>query len=83
MHGSKINIDNTEKIGPVKGRNCQTMMLYIFPRGASPSTNEAIESAKNQQQGTKYITDITIDDRIEWKIGYSIQCITVEGTAHK
>lgn len=75
--------DNIEELGPVKGSSCQTMMLYIFPMGPAPSTNEAVESAKNQHQGTKYITDITIDDRVEWKIGYSIQCITVEGTAHK
>jgi hypothetical protein len=49
----------------------------------APSTNEAVESAKSQYEGTKYISDVSIDDRIEWKIGYSIQCITVEGTAHK
>ncbi|WP_156877315.1 hypothetical protein [Psychrilyobacter atlanticus] len=80
---NKDNQGNTEEIGPVKGSSCQTMMFYVLPMGPAPSTNEAIESAKNQYPGTKYISDISIDDRVEWKIGYSIQCITVEGIAHK
>ncbi|UUV18517.1 hypothetical protein NRK67_14665 [Fusobacteria bacterium ZRK30] len=89
-HGSFItsthiqnNHGNTEEIGPVKGSSCQTMMFYVLPMGSAPSTNEAIEAAKNQYPGTKYISDISIDDRVEWKVGYSIQCITVEGIAHK
>ena len=77
------NRDNTQEIGPVKGSSCQRMMFYVFPMGPAPSTNEAIESAKNQYPETKYISDISIDDRVEWKVGYSIQCITVEGIAHK
>jgi len=75
--------DNIKEIGIVKGSSYQTMMFYVFPMGAAPSTNEAIQSAKNQYPGIKYISDISIDDRVEWKIGYSIQSITVEGTAHK
>lgn len=49
----------------------------------APSTAEAIQAAKDQYEGTKFLTDISIDDRTEWEIGYSIQCITVEGLAHR
>jgi len=74
---------NAGKIGPVKGQSCQTRVLYLFPTGLPPSTAEAIQSAKDQYEGAKYLTDISIDDRTEWEIGYSKQCITVEGIAHR
>jgi hypothetical protein len=70
-------------IGPVKGQSCQTKFLYIFPLGSSPSTEEAIQSAKDQFEGTKYLTDVSIDDRVKWEFGYSIQCIVVEAIAHR
>lgn len=88
-HGSFItktytyNKNDTKEIGPVKGVSRQTMVFYVLPIGPAPSTNEAIQSAKNQYPGTKYISDISIDDRVEWEFGYSIQSITVEGIAHK
>jgi len=75
--------NSIKEIGAVKGSSYQTMMFYVFPMGPAPSTNEAIQSAKSQYPGIKYISDISIDDRVEWKIGYSIQSITVEGIAHK
>lgn len=71
-----------ELIGPVKGQSCQTKVLYIFPLGPAPSTNKAIQFAKDQHVGTNSITDVSIDDRTKWKFGYSIQCITVEAIAH-
>ncbi len=74
---------NSGQIDRVKGQSCQTRVLYLFPTGPPPSTAEAIQSAKDQYEGTKYLTDISIDDRTEWEIGYSRQCITVEGTAHR
>jgi hypothetical protein len=74
---------NSEIIGPVKGQSCQTRVLYLFPDGNPPSTAEAIQAAKNQYEGTKYLTDVSIDDRTEWEVGYSRQCITVEGIAHR
>lgn len=73
---------NIELIGPVKGQSCQTKVLYIFPLGPAPSTAEAIQSAKDQLEGTKYLTDVSIDDRVKWEFGYSVQCITVEAKAH-
>ena len=75
--------ENSEQIGPVKGQSCQTRVLYLFPAGPPPSTAEAIQSAKDQYESTKYLTDISIDDRTEWGIGYSRQCISVEGIAHR
>jgi hypothetical protein len=74
---------NSEQIRRVKGQSCQTRVLYLFPTGLPPSTAEAIQSAKGQYEGTKYLTDVSIDDRTEWEIGYSRQCITVEGIAHR
>lgn len=77
------NNENSEEGIPVKGQSCQTRVLYVFPSGEAPSTAEAIQAAKDQHEGTKFLTDISIDDRTEWEIGYSIQCITVEGLAHR
>ena len=72
-----------ELIGPVKGQSCQTKLLYIFPLGSAPSTDEAIQSAKDQFEGIKYLTDVSIDDRVKWEFGYSEQCILVEAMAHR
>ena len=74
---------NSEQIGPVIGQSCQKRVLYLFPAGSSPSTAEAIQSAKDQHKGTKYLTDVSIDERTEWEIGYSRQCIIVQATAHR
>lgn len=74
---------NSGQIGRVEGQSCQTKVLYLFPAGQPPSTAEAIQSAKGQIEGTKFLTDISIDDRILWEIGYSKQCIAVSGTAHR
>ena len=74
---------NSRQAGPVKGQSCQTMVLYLFPLGTAPSTAEAIQTAKKQYEGTKYLTDISIDDRTEWYFGYSIECISVEATAYQ
>jgi len=80
--GGKDNL-NAEEIGRVEGKSCQTKVLYLFPFGPPPSTAEAIKFAKEKHQGTKYLTDISIDDRTEWEIGYLRQCITVEATAYR
>ena len=80
--GSKDGANSGQMVR-VKGQSCQTLVLYLFPTGLPPSTAEAIQSAKDQYEGTKYLTDISIDDRTEWRIGYSEQCITVEGIAHR
>jgi len=74
---------NSELMGPVTGQSCQTQVLYLFPLGPAPSTDEAVQSAKDQYKGTKYLTDVSIDDRVKWEFGYSIQCITVEAMAHR
>lgn len=74
---------DAERIGPVVGQSCQTKVLYLFPLGEAPSTAEAVQAAKDQREGTQFLTDISIDDRIKWEIGYSMHCITVEGFAHR
>lgn len=70
-------------IGKVGGESSQTWFLYIFPMGEAPSTDKAISDAKAAINGTKYLTDLSIDDRTYWKIGYSRQVIKVEANAYK
>ena len=59
------------------------MALYLFPLGKAPSTAEAKQAAREQYEGTKFLTDISIDDRTEWYFGYSIECIAAEATAYR
>ncbi|ABZ76857.1 hypothetical protein Shal_2298 [Shewanella halifaxensis HAW-EB4] len=77
----KAITDNLVKLGPVFGESCQTQFLYIFPVGDSVSSPKAIETAKSVIQGTVIITDVTIDDSLSFGIGYSKQCIKVQGVA--
>ena len=73
----------SNRIGPVKGQSCQKMILYLIPTGPPPSTAEALQDAKNQYEDTRYLADISIDDRTQWRLGYSWQCIIVEGQAYR
>lgn len=72
-----------QEVGTVIGASKQTWFLYVFPIGESPSTAEAISDAKSKIFGTRFLTDITIDDRTYWKFGYSEQVIEVKATAYK
>ena len=80
-----INEEHADAVllGPVTGKSCQLRVFYIIPSGPAASTDEAIQSAKEQYEGTKYLIDVSIDDRVEWKFGYSIQCIIVDATAYQ
>ena len=69
-------------LGPVEGSSCQTKFLYVLPLGQEVSTRAAIQSAKTQREGTRYLADISIDDRTRWGLGYSEQCITVDAVAY-
>ena len=70
-------------VGKVNGESSQTWFLYVFPIGESPSTDKAISNAKAKIHGTKYLTDISVDDRTYWEFGYSKQVIKVEANAYK
>ena len=72
-----------EVVGRVYGESKQIWILFIFPLGEAPSTDEAIMDAKSKVEGTKYLTDLSIDNRIYWKFGYSEKVIEVKATAHK
>jgi|GEM_PF-1318339 len=72
-----------ESLGKVTGESSQTWVLYLFPYGNSPSTNEAIQDAKSKITETEYLTDISIDDDSYWSIGYYEQIITVKAEARK
>ena len=78
--------ENSGKITPAKGLargdSCQTRVLYLFPAGEPPSTQEALQLAKNQYEGTEYLADVTVENRTEWAFGYLRQCTTVIGTAY-
>lgn len=89
-HGSFIASSHIDKraskhqsLGSVTGESKQTWVLYLFPRGDAPSTNAAIQDAKSKIPGTKYLTDISIDDHSYWSIGYYEQIIKVEAEAHQ
>ncbi len=73
----------SKAVGKVSGESKQTWVLYIFPVGKAPSTDDAIRDAKSKIEGTEYLTDLAVDDRMYWKIGYSEQVIEVKATAHK
>lgn len=70
-------------LGNVVGESTQTLVLYALPFGPPPSTAAAIADAKQQLKGTTFLTDLSIDDRTYWKLGYSEQVIRVEATAQK
>ena len=70
-----------EALGHVSGVSSQTWFLYIFPIDESPSTGEAINDAMNKIAGTKYLSNITIDDREIWQFGYSEQTIRINAEA--
>jgi hypothetical protein len=70
-----------ESIGNVSGVSSQTWVLYVFPLDDSPSTDKAIQDAKGKINGTKYLSDVSIDDRTIWGIGYRKQTIKVDAEA--
>ncbi|MDR8523945.1 MULTISPECIES: hypothetical protein [Shewanella] len=74
--------DELVKLGPVLGQSCQVQFLYVLPVGDSVSSPKAIAAAKSVIAGTKILTDVTIDDGLSFGIGYSEQCINVEGIAY-
>lgn len=90
-HGTFVSstyVEQNEKTGAkvagkVTGESSQSWFLYIFPLGEAPSTNEAILDAKSKIEGTKFLTDLSIDDRTYWRFGYSEQVVKVEATAYK
>ncbi|MBW7469511.1 hypothetical protein QQF73_11370 [Marinobacter sp. M216] len=70
-----------ELIGHVSGTSSQTLVLYIFPVGDAPSLDEAMDDAMSKIPGTKYLTNISIDDRTVWGIGYSREIIELDADA--
>jgi hypothetical protein len=72
-----------EFLGTVGGESRQTWVLYLFPRGEAPSTSKAIEDARSKFAGTRILSDVSIDNEIHWKLGYSIRVIQVEASAYR
>lgn len=70
-----------ERLGKVTGISSQTWILYLFPMSDSPSTSNAINDAKQKVKGTKYLSDVSIDDRVIWSVGYRKQTIKVDAEA--
>ena len=91
LHGSfvttsyagEVELPAATELGPVDGQSCQTRILYIFPRGDAPTTDDAIANAKSVHEGTSFIADISIDDETRWGFGYSVKCIVVRATAYQ
>lgn len=72
-----------ELLGTVEGESRQTLILYLFPQGDAPSIKQAVRDAKSKIPGTKFLTDIAIDDRTDWGFGYSERIIRIEAKAYK
>jgi hypothetical protein len=70
-------------VGKVVGESSQTYLLYLLPVGEAPSTSEALSDAESKIPGTKYLTNLSIDNITYWKFGYSIRVIKVEANAYK
>ena len=68
LHGSFVDrsyIPGDQKepgvlLGKVHGKSCQRNILYLFPRGEEVATDEAIQNALRQREGTDYLVDISI-----------------------
>jgi hypothetical protein len=91
MHGSFVTASysggverqDAVELGPVEGRSCQTGVLYVFPLGKAPTTDEAISNAKSVREDVRFIADISIDDETKWGIGYLVKCVVVRATAYQ
>ena len=91
LHGSFVTASysggveqqDAVELGPVEGRSCQTGVLYVFPRGEAPTTDEAISNAKSVREDISFIADISIDDETHWGIGYSVKCVVVRAAAYR
>jgi hypothetical protein len=73
---------NIRELGPVQGESCQTMVLYVFPHDAPPSTQDAMQKALSQNNGTVFLANVSVERRQHWHIGYSRVCTLVMGTAY-
>ena len=69
-------------LGRVVGRSCQTRILYVLPKGPATSTSAAIEDAKSKMEGTVFLADVSVEERLEWRFGYSRNCVIVTAIAY-
>ena len=69
-------------LGKVHGKSCQKNVLYLFPRGEQIGTDAAISDAMEQQEGTDYLANISIDNTRYFGVGYSINCMEVDAEAY-
>ncbi len=72
-----------EELGLVSGKSCQLAPLYIFAWGDPATTKDAIQDALQQRQGTLYLANIGIDDRVEWGVLFARECIYVDALAYR
>jgi hypothetical protein len=76
-------MERGQLLGEVEGVSSQTYFLYLFPVGDAPSTSEAVSVARSKFPDTRFLADVSIDDRVYWGIGFSRQIIQVKGTAYR
>ena len=75
--------ESAEFIGAVEGESAQHFLFYILPIGTAASTEEAVNKAKSQLEGTAFLGDVSIDDRTYWGFGYATQIIRVTARAYR
>ena len=69
------------ELGKVSGENCQLRVLYLFPVGEAPSTDEALSDAMDDFQDTVFLTDMAVEARMRINVFFLHDCIEVTGTA--
>ncbi|WP_432454940.1 hypothetical protein ACRRS0_05635 [Agarivorans sp. QJM3NY_29] len=69
-------------LGPTYGEHCQTYALYLFPIKQSPSTQLALQQAKQAQPHTQMLANISIHHKTYWGIAYAKHCVTVTAEAY-
>ncbi len=82
QHQRSTDPSNLRYIGPASGKHCQTYALYLFPLKQNPSTALALAQAKQSQDSTLMLTDLSISDVTQWGIGYAKRCILVTADAY-
>ena len=74
--------ENIRVLGPITGESSQTMVLYLFPYKAPPSTKEAMNNALLEREGTVFLGNVAVESRQKFYIGYSQLRTIVTGTAY-
>ncbi|MBY6185863.1 hypothetical protein KUV89_04340 [Marinobacter hydrocarbonoclasticus] len=75
--------ENSEALGSVSGASCQRYWIYLLPAGEPPSTQTAFERALGSKAGAEFLANMSVESRLDVRLGYMDECILVEGEARR